>query len=49
MLPRRKIESMPTYNQCISEAKNSKSPTTLTPGPRCYIVNRVIPGKRNVI
>ena len=42
MLPRRRIEPMPTYNQCLSEAKNSKSPTTLT--PLCYIVNRVIKG-----
>ena len=35
---------MPTYNQCLSEAKNSESPTTLTPRPRCYIVSRVIKG-----
>ena len=35
---------MPTYNQCLYEAKNSKSPTTLTPRPRCYIVNGVIKG-----
>ena len=44
MLPRRRIEPMPTYNQCLSEAKNSNSPTTLTPRPRYYIVNRVIIG-----
>ena len=39
------IEPMPTYcNQCLPEAKNSKSTTTLTPRPQCYIVNRVIKG-----
>ena len=35
---------MPTNNQCLSDAKNSKSPTTLTPRPRCYIVSGVIKG-----
>ena len=35
---------MPTYDQCLSEAKNSKSPTTLTPRPWCYMINRVIKG-----
>ena len=35
---------MPTYNQCLSKAKNSKSPSTLTPRPVCYIVNRVLKG-----
>ena len=45
MLSRRRIEPMPTKNQYLSEAKNSKSPTTLTPRPGCYIVNRVIKGK----
>ena len=44
MLSRRRIEPMLTYNQCLSEAKNSKGLTTLTPRPRCYIVNRVIKG-----
>ena len=44
MLPRRRIEPMPTYNQCLSEAKNSKRPTMLTPRPRCFIVGRVIKG-----
>ena len=44
MLPRKRIEPMATYNRCLSEAKNSKSPTSLTPLPRCYIVNRVIKG-----
>ena len=44
MLSRKRIEPMPTNNQCFSEAKNSKNPTTLTPRPRCYIVNRVIKG-----
>ena len=46
MLPRRRFEPMPTNNQCLSEAKNSKSPTTctLTPRPWYYIVNRVIKG-----
>ena len=36
MLSAMRIEPMPTYNQCLSEAKNSKSPTTLTPRPRCF-------------
>ena len=31
-------------NQCLSETKNSKSLTTLTPRPPYYIVNRVIKG-----
>ena len=35
---------MPTYNQCLSEAKNSKSSTILTPRLRCYIVDRVMKG-----
>ena len=40
MLSRQRIEPyMPTENQCVSEAKNSKSPTTLTPWPRRLIVN----------
>ena len=26
--------------QCVSKAKNGKTPTTLTPQPRCSIVNR---------
>ena len=30
---------MPTYNQCLSKDKNSKSPTTLTPRPREKIDN----------
>ena len=37
ILSRRRIKHMPTDNQCISEAKNSTSPTTLTPRPRCFI------------
>ena len=44
MLSRRRIEPVPTYNKCLSEAKNSESPPTLTPRPLCYIVNRVIKG-----
>ena len=38
------IEPITTYNQCLSEAKNSKSPTTLTLRSRRYLVNRVIKG-----
>ena len=44
MLPRRTIEPMTTYDQRLSETKNSKSPTILTPRPRCYIVTRDIKG-----
>ena len=39
MLSRRRIESVPTYYQYVSEAKNSGGPTTLTPRPRCHILN----------
>ena len=44
MLPTTRIEPMSTYKQCLSEAKNSNSPTILTPRPRRYIVRWVIKG-----
>ena len=40
---------MPTDDQCLSEAKTSKSPTTLTPRPWCFIVKRVIKGITNLV
>ena len=39
---------MPTESQCVSESKNSKSPTTLSARPRYYIVNRLREG-RNIL
>ena len=30
-MSRRRIEHMPTYDQCVSEAKNSKMPSHLNP------------------
>ena len=44
MFPMRRIETMPPYNQCLPEVKNSKSPTILTPRPWCYKVNGVMKG-----
>ena len=39
MLSSWRIEPMPTEDQCVTEAKNSKSLTTLTPRPQCLIVH----------
>ena len=33
MLSRRRIEPMPTENQCVSRVKNIENHTTLTPRP----------------
>ena len=35
---------MTTDDQCVIEAKNSESPTTLTPRSWCFLVKRVIKG-----
>ena len=39
MKSRPRIEPMPTENKCVSEVKNIKNPTTLTPRPRFHVVN----------